>query len=380
VKAALRPLIDHRKAEAGDQMVQEMTYVAGETARAFLQRNGADFGAVNPDSVPYYLLLVGSPEEIPFAFQSVLDGEYRVGRLDLRAPEAYGLYAQSVIKSESATGPARDRVLHAFGPNHPGDAPTDLSVDVLVRAAAGWLGTFKKLTEKHQLTPRTDAGDAATKQRLAQILRGDGGRPEVLFTAGHGLLCASGSARQLDEQGALVTADWDGLTAIDKDGRFAGGDVPVDADLGGMVAFLFACFSAGTPATDNFPTRSGQALAPKAFVSALPQILLSHPHGSALGVFGHMDRTLTWSLKPPGAPLATLPFARAALHVLAGDRLGTALDDLNQRGASLAAAVSSTLRPGAPPIDDVELVRTWTQQRDAAAFLLLGDPAARLRR
>jgi hypothetical protein len=328
--------------------------------------------------VPYYILLVGTPEQIPFSFQSILDVEYRVGRLDLPDAAAYGRYAQAVVDVETKKAPARSRVLHAFGPAHAGDAPTALSVQVLVQAAAKWLSAFAKLTTKHGLSVATDDGDKATKARLLQILVET--RPEVLFTAGHGMAIGSGRPRQLAEQGALVTANWDGLSAIDDESRFAAADVPADADVHGMVVFLFACFGAGTPATDNFPTRTGQVLAPKPFVSALPQTLLAHAKGAALGVFGHVDRTLTWSLQPPTAPVATDPFARAAIHVLAGDRLGAALDDLNQRGATLAATVAGGLAPGAPPIADADLVRAWTQQRDAAAFLLLGDPAARLPR
>lgn len=381
VKDALQPLLNHRRNELGNPLLfHEFDHLVGESPRQFLQRNGADYGSVRPDAVPYYLLLVGSPDQIPFTFQSLLDVEYRVGRLDLPDAAAYGRYAKSVIAAETGTTAPRDRVLHAFGPAHAGDAPTALSVEVLVRAAAKWLDTFHMLKQKHGLTCNVDAAGAATKARLLQIVRGDAGRPEVLFTAGHGLLIASGKPHQSGEQGALVTAEWDGFGAIDAESRFAAADVPAAADVSGMVAFLFACFGAGTPATDSFPTRAGQVLAPRPFVSALPQALLSHPNGSALGIFGHVDRTLTWSLQPPQAPVATDPFACAAMHVLAGNRLGAALEDLNQRGATLGATVSNALRHGAPPISDVELVRTWTQQRDASAFLLLGDPATRLRR
>jgi hypothetical protein len=381
IKAALAPLLKHRRDEVGDaSLFHELSYLPTEDVRSFLQRNGSDFGAIKPQSVPFYLLLVGGPEDIPFGFQSLLDVEYRVGRLDLPSPQAYAKYAESLIAVETGTAAARERVLHTFGPAHPGDTPTKLSVDVLVRAATSWLATFDKLKKKHGLSVRTDPGDAATKARLVEVLGGQQGRPELLFTAGHGLACAAGSPRQPGEQGALVTADWDTFGPIDASCRFAASDLSPDADVLGMVAFLFACYGVGTPATDIFPTRAGQVLAPKPLSSALPRALLSHAKGSCLGVFGHIDRTLTWSLQPPQAPVATDPFANASLHVLAGSRLGKALDDLNQRGASLASSVNLVLQPGAPPIDDPSIVSLWTQQRDASTFVLLGDPAARLRR
>jgi hypothetical protein len=378
-KDALRPLLDRRREQAGDVFV-ELDHIAGESVTEFLGRREVFFGAIRPEAVPYHLLLVGTPDQVPFAFQSILDVEYRVGRLDLPDEAAYRRYADSVIAVETGAAPPRERAIHAFGPEHPGDEPTTLSVDTLVRAALKWPEAFKKVRDKHGVGARADAGDDATKARLLDLLRG-AGRPELLFTAGHGLLVSSGRANQEREQGALITADWDGLSAIDDASRLAAADVPADADVHGMVAFLFACFGAGTPATDSFPTRAGQPLAPRPFVAALPQALLAHPKGGALGVFGHIDRTLTWSLQPPdGATAATDPFARAAFRVLAGATLGAALDDLNGRGASLASVLAQALRPGAPPVHDVELVRTWTQQRDAAAFILLGDPAARLPR
>jgi hypothetical protein len=383
IRAALKPLLDHRRGACGaDGLFREFDYRTGESVRAFLQRNGTDHGGVTFESVPFYLLLVGRPDDIPFSFQTLLDVEYRVGRLDLSSPEAYEKYARSLVATELGTASARERVVHAFGAEHEGDAPTRLSAEVLVRAAPLWLekDRHRKLRDKFGLAARMDVGDAANKARLLEIVRGAGGRPELLFTAGHGLACAAGSPRQPGEQGALVTADWDGFSRIDAGSRFAAEDLSADADVAGMVVFLFACYGIGTPATDSFPTRAGQILAPRPFCSALPQALLSHQRGASLGVFGHVDRTLTWSLQPPQAPVATAPFERAVLYVLRGAPLGRALDDLNQRSATLVATVAEALRPAGSPLDDVKIVSDWTQQRDATAFVLLGDPAARLKR
>jgi len=73
VKAAMQRLYDHRLKTiredfgAGDdaeKIVQWIDDYNGETAREWLIKHRADFGTVQPTRMPYYILLVGSPERI----------------------------------------------------------------------------------------------------------------------------------------------------------------------------------------------------------------------------------------------------------------------------------------------------------------------------
>src|SRR5512139_3903731 len=90
---ALAPLLKWREANTGDRYKQ-IEYRPEETASAFLARQGLRSGFTDPERLPYYLLIAGSPDEIPFSFQVGLGESYAVGRVWFDDPQSHKSYAQ----------------------------------------------------------------------------------------------------------------------------------------------------------------------------------------------------------------------------------------------------------------------------------------------
>lgn len=108
---ALAELLDLRSAQAGKNHKNYFHIFSGlsgyrpedreKAAEKFLERNKDTGGPVNPENVPYYLLIVGDPELIPFQFQYDLSRRYSVGRIFFPRLEHYQSYARSVRVCES---------------------------------------------------------------------------------------------------------------------------------------------------------------------------------------------------------------------------------------------------------------------------------------
>ena len=104
-KEALKPLLDHRKAQAAPFKIFDGPdgYLKGDGATDWLKRRNVRMDVVNPEyGVPFYLLLVGPPDEFPFEFQYSLDIYWAVGRLWFDTPEQFRRYADSVVRYKSS--------------------------------------------------------------------------------------------------------------------------------------------------------------------------------------------------------------------------------------------------------------------------------------
>jgi hypothetical protein len=93
--------------------------------------NGVGPGCPDPARVPSYLLIVGSPEDIPFEFQHGHSIQYHVGRLYFDTIEEYRNYAESIVSLE--TGARRSsRAIAFFGPHQAHDHATALGNEQLM--------------------------------------------------------------------------------------------------------------------------------------------------------------------------------------------------------------------------------------------------------
>jgi len=150
-----------------------------------------------------------------------------------------------------------------------------------------------------------------------------------------------------------------------------------------LVAFLFACYGAGTPDSDSFPQAERPRVdytATQPFVAALPERLLSHPNGSALAVIGHVERAWGFSIKPAGVGPQVGPFRNLLRRILQGERVGHATKELNEKYALLSTQLLNLQHaPADKRPADRELAGLWIDRNDIQNYILLGDPAARLR-
>lgn len=384
IRAALQELLDWRRAQAGDRFhiyADDECFHPDDTKNSFLSRYGAGPGPVDPDKVPYYLLIVGDPQQIPYAFQTQLDVQYAVGRIYFETIQEYASYAHSVVAAEKGLVNLARRAAF-FGVANPDDSATQASSELLLGPL------LKKLQpglKEWQVEPFLR--EQASKAQLTRLLGAQGQPPAFLFTASHGMSFSSGSPRQVPHQGALLCQDWPGPEqwsgAIPPEHYFAGDDVASDANVLGMIAFFFACYGAGTPLYDEFSRQAFKKpalIAPNPFVAGLPMRLLGHPKGGALAVVGHVERAWGYSFQWPGAGAQTTVFESALKLLCQGQPVGLAFECFNERHAELSVMLTDTIESldYGRRVSPYELSGMWTAKNDARGYVILGDPAARL--
>jgi hypothetical protein len=397
IQKQLQPLIDLRKSQVQDdklfQVFSENTGVQpGQTAASWAQQRGVSLTApVDPyqGGVPYYLLIVGSPDRISFEFQALMKMQWAVGRLFFDDVNDYGRYAQAIVRYESkAFKPVQRKSAAVWITRNYGDLATAMLSGAL---SEDFLATNNMLGARRQFTTYPYVNEKATKAQLIEILRGNcpGGPPAVIFTGSHGCdYSGADVATQTKLQGSLLTQDWIPGTPANSTNQFCGDDVPPDAQLLGTMGFVFACYSGGCPTVNGYyfnKDGSPIIMAPAPMVSRLPQALLSR---GMLAVIAHVDLAFPYAFQDvTGTP--QVQAVRTPLEFLmSGKRVGLAADSLSvmwssrssqldSMKASLATAPAGSVVPNAPASNSV--AQLTIARDDAKNYIVLGDPAAQLR-
>ncbi len=391
IQEALSPLLALRKAQAG-QYYRAYSgtngYMPGESKMAFLERHGIGPGPANPkNGMPYYVLIVGSPEIIPYRFQYQLDVQYAVGRIYFDTLDEYAFYAHSVVAAEKGDI-VLPRQATFFSVANPGDEATALSTENLIKPLVKRL-IQEQQHQEHAWNIQSVVAEQATKAHLKRLLERDTTPSALLFTASHGVGFPMGHSKQEAQQGALLCQDWPGIEAWGRKAfppelYFAAHDIEQNTRLNGLIAFFFACFGAGTPKADNFYREAYKAraetIAQHPFIAKLPQRMLAHANGGALAVVGHIDRAWSYSFTWGHAKEQVEIFESTLMRLMRGYPIGAAIEYFNERYAEIAVDLSNELEEVefGRKVRSVELARLWTMNNDARNYVILGDPAVRL--
>ena len=402
----MAPLIAARKEEQGEQpfiftVPPDMTssQAADWWGKVY---NGKSYNSValTETNRPRYLLILGDPRQISWEAQQYFSANAYVGRLSFPDDAGYKAYMYKLLAYERAAKIEEKKVRAMFFTVLDGTAATSTGHTGLMKP------TIAALEEEYVAKALEAAGlvqlGKDTPVTPEEFLQANESRdPTMLFTISHGI----GAAANVEDnerrriQGAMSFGQGKRITAEDVAGR---------PFLPGGAWFFFACFSAGTPTRTAYRhwlarlKEAGLAVRQsdidgvltslakdESFVAALPQAALANPDGP-LAVMGHVDLAWTFSFQDGlSKSFRSSRFQNVFRGIVERARIGPSYYDL-QRVFNVA---NNDLTGMLNEEEEArELNRTladekdrplrkaglWMLRQDLTAYVLLGDPAARI--
>ena len=383
LERVLEPLAKHR----GMAVLNDPLLYNGEAADEWFDWLHDNYFAreLEGKEVPQYILIVGGPDQVPFRFQSVLDTVANVGRVDFDTLDDLKRYVDKLIRLETATEPVVTGEAILFAPDGGLPDPTYFSREYMVEPLA------EHIRDVLGLKTETIVGNKATKTTLLEVL--SAGKPALVYTASHGLGATTEPSEVQERYNGAICCQHTGAPTLDT--LFAADDVSLDQPyLEGAVFFQFACFGYGTPAQSDYahwlegvPVQYTE----KDFVAALPKRLLAHPRGP-IAFIGHLDTAFLHGFADVEDPhildrwhSRMAPFLKAVNQLLEVQPSGLAMHDMNTRYSVCNALLTNTYdrqRRGTLRWNsklEARFLDTWITRGDAQNYMILGDPAARLR-
>ncbi|WP_165065745.1 hypothetical protein, partial [Paludisphaera rhizosphaerae] len=300
---AIKRLIADRKAKQGsvpvfryDKAWEYRYSLLRSRSRSQPQAISATTYGLGDREIPYYLLICGTPEQIPWEFQYILNATHAVGRLDLDE-EGLSRYVDALIAgwagSEAKPSADRARAL-VWAVDHSVTDITHLMREAIARPLYEKYSSDADM--KADLLAGADAGGGALIQKLAEV------RPGLVVTTSHGRTAPTAEDKQQEMRDTLgIPVDRD-LRALDLAKLLARWD-PY-----GSIWYAHACCSAGGDGLDRFDGVIADGSSAKAVLKAvarlgpvsapLPRKLLGGER-PARAFVGHVEPTFDWTLQHP---------------------------------------------------------------------------------
>lgn len=388
---AMEPLALHRKMK---EPAQPLVYNCTQEFEWFNWMRD-NCWSISVTYKPYYVLIVGGPDQIPFRFQTMLDSTVAVGRVSFDSIKDLKTYIEKIIRLEKNKKSTLRKKAFIFATDYGPQDPTFYSHKFMADPIS------KHIKETLHFKTTTLFEDDATKANLKNAVTN--ANPALIYVASHGI-GAQGQGINIQKRvnGAVCCQELGQNPNIPpEDGIFSGDDVPSGgACAEGSAFFDFSCYGYGTPSRSDFyhwttPTNArtpgAEFNAVEDFIAALPKKLLAHPRGP-VGFFGHVDTAWLCAFADPNNAYILQrwsnrmgPFKKAVEEILKGHTLGMVLNSMNANysiGNQVLTNTYDRVHSGEEvmtPEKNATLVDYWITRTDAANYMLFGDPATNVK-
>ncbi len=361
-----------------------LRYRPGWEQRFRLLRNYADkvdvaigqspLGTVR-ECIPHYLLIVGTPDQVPWELQYVLNAHYAVGRIHLTGPGLENYVAAVRSGWQASTTNVKRSLVWAV--NQGGDDITALMRNVVAAKV------HEKLSQDPDLAAGTqflDGAGAATVAQLGKALTS--AAPALVVTTSHGQTYPLDNLEMLGQGlGLLVDQNYASLDPS---------SLVQDWQPDGAIWYAHACCSAGSCEQTLFAGLAKEGSEVDRIlkgvaslgnrVAPLPDALLgaSHP---ARAFIGHVEPTFDWTLRNPETNQSLTDSIQQALYTElyqpspVGYALRRCYDQLATLYTSYDRDQAEFSRGGNTR---GAMLKDLLAARDVQSTVVLGDPTATL--
>lgn len=377
------PPVFRYRADRPDRFTSLYDYRTGRPVTIGGGRVGVGAGAL-----PAYLMIYGTPAQIPWQLQYILNTHCAVGRLDLTEGEGLSHYVDALVSEDwngSAVDVDRSVIWSVNLRDH--DITALMATAIAGKIAHNYRSDDDLRSKLRHIDGRREPGSS---DRLYEALHGGrrgSASPAVIITTSHGQTDPALPLAALHEQlGSPVDHDGEVLDATHMMSRGWHPD--------GAIWYSHACCSAGS---DDFSAFEGlvsehsgieamlrtvteYARQFGARTAPLPRRLLGAERPLRAFV-GHVEPTFDWTLRNPrSGQYLTDDLTRALYNELyLGSPIGLAFRRWYNRVGVLSTqygAARAAFDRGESPVAD--LLFYQLAERDVKSLVILGDPTVRL--